>query len=128
WPHNMFEAAEPMIHKLGGRVVGKKFTTGTETDFGPMIAGIAATKAKVLLFALKGDGLNFIPQADDLGLYKDTTVAFLGLSETDLRSERSRRSLDAIMTEQMRRIAALMVFCAALATPLLGSAKELNYG
>jgi hypothetical protein len=39
---------------------------------------------KVLLFALKGDGLNFIPQADDLGLLKETTVAFLGLSEADL--------------------------------------------
>jgi urea transport system substrate-binding protein len=37
-----------------------------------------------LLFALKGDGLNFIPQADDRGLFKGTTVAFLGLSETDL--------------------------------------------
>jgi branched-chain amino acid transport system substrate-binding protein/urea transport system substrate-binding protein len=37
-----------------------------------------------LLFALKGDGLNFIPQADDRGLFKSTTVAFLGLSETDL--------------------------------------------
>jgi len=33
-----------------------------------MIQRIAATKAKVLLFALKGDGLNFIPQAPDLGL------------------------------------------------------------
>src|SRR5256714_476006 len=128
WPHKMFEAAEPIIAKLGGHVVGKEFTTGKETDFTAMIARIAATKAKILLFALKGDGLNFIPQADDLGLLKATTVAFLGLSETDLRSERSRRSLDAIMTEQMRRIAALMVFCAALATPLLGSAKELNYG
>jgi urea transport system substrate-binding protein len=84
WPHKMFEAAEPMIKKLGGRVVGKEFTTGTETDFAPLIARIAATKPKVLLFALKGDGLNFIPQADDLGLLKDTTIAFLGLSETDL--------------------------------------------
>jgi urea transport system substrate-binding protein len=84
WPHKMFEAAEPIIRKLGGRVVGKAFTTGTETDFAPLIARIAATKAKVLLFALKGDGLNFIPQADDLGLFKSTTVAFLGLSETDL--------------------------------------------
>jgi urea transport system substrate-binding protein len=84
WPHKMFEAAEPIIRKLGGRVVGKEFTTGTETDFAPLIARIAATKAKVLLFALKGDGLNFIPQADDLGLLKSTTVAFLGLSETDL--------------------------------------------
>jgi urea transport system substrate-binding protein len=84
WPHKMFEVAEPTIKKLGGRVVGKEFTTGTETDFAPLVARIAATKAKVLLFALKGDGLNFIPQADNLGLLKETTVAFLGLSETDL--------------------------------------------
>jgi branched-chain amino acid transport system substrate-binding protein/urea transport system substrate-binding protein len=83
WPHKMFEAAEPIISNLGGHVVGKEFT-GTETDFAPTIARIASTKAKVLLFALKGDGLNFIPQADDLGLLKGTTVAFLGLSETDL--------------------------------------------
>jgi branched-chain amino acid transport system substrate-binding protein/urea transport system substrate-binding protein len=84
WPHKMFEAAEPMIAKLGGRVVGKEFTTGNETDFGPMVDRIAASKAKVLLFALKGDELNFIPQADDRGLLKTTTIAFLGLSETDL--------------------------------------------
>ena len=84
WPHKMFEAAEPIIRKLGGRVVGTEYTTGKETDFAPLIRRIAATKAKVLLFALKGDGLNFIPQADDLGLLKTTTVAFLGLSETDL--------------------------------------------
>ena len=80
----MFEAAEPLIGKLGGRVVGKEFTTGDETDFGPMVARIAASKAKVLLFAQKGDGLNFIPQADDRGLMKKTTIAFLGLSEVDL--------------------------------------------
>src|SRR5438093_5765974 len=84
WPDKMFEAAGPIISELGGRIVGQEFTTGKETDFAPLIARIAATKAKVLLFALKGDGLNFIPQADDLGLFKDTTVAFLGLSETDL--------------------------------------------
>ncbi len=84
WPHKMFEAAEPIIAKLGGRVVGKEYTTGQETDFSPLIARIAATNAKVLLFALKGDGLNFIPQAGDRGLLKQTTVAFLGLSETDL--------------------------------------------
>jgi urea transport system substrate-binding protein len=75
WPHKMFEAAEPIIAKLGGRVVGKAFTTGKETDFAPLIARVAASKAKVLLFALKGDGLNFIPQADDLGLLKHTAVA-----------------------------------------------------
>ena len=80
----MFDVAEPIIQKLGGRVVGKEYTTGKETDFAPLIARIAATKAKVLLFALKGDGLNFIPQADDRGLLKTTTIAFLGLSETDL--------------------------------------------
>jgi urea transport system substrate-binding protein len=84
WPHSMFEAAEPMIRKLGGRVVGKEYTEGKEKDFGPLIARIAATKAKVLLFALKGDGLDFIPQADDRGLLKGTTIAFLGLSEADL--------------------------------------------
>jgi len=80
----MFDAAQPIIAKLGGRVVGKEFTTGKETDFAPLIARIAATKAKVLLFALKGDGLSFIPQADDRGLLKRTTIAFLGLSEVDL--------------------------------------------
>ena len=84
WPHKMFEAAEPIIAKLGGQVVGKEYTLGTETDFAPLIARIAATKAKVLMFALKGDGLDFIRQADDRGLLKDMTVAFLGLSETDL--------------------------------------------
>ena len=70
WPHKMFDVAEPIIQKLGGRIVGKEYTTGKETDFSPLIAKIAATKAKVLLFALKGDGLNFIPQAADRGLLK----------------------------------------------------------
>ncbi len=84
WPHKMFDVAEPIIRKLGGRIVGKEYTTGQEKDFSPLISRIAAAKAKVLLFALKGDGLNFIPQADDRGLLKQTTIAFLGLSETDL--------------------------------------------
>ena len=84
WPHSMFDAAEPMIRKLGGRVVGTEYTEGKEKDFAPLIARVAASKAKVLLFALKGDGLDFIPQADDRGLLKSTTVAFLGLSEVDL--------------------------------------------
>ena len=84
WPHKMFEAAEPIIARLGGKVVGKEYTAGSETDFAPLIARIAATRAKVLLFALKGDGLDFIRQADDRGLLRDTTVAFLGLSEVDL--------------------------------------------
>ncbi len=84
WPQKMFEDAQPIILRLGGHTLGKEFTTGKEKDFTPMIERIAATKAKVLLFALKGDGLNFIPQAHDLGLLNDTTIAFLGLSETDL--------------------------------------------
>ncbi|SDS37357.1 substrate-binding protein [Bradyrhizobium canariense] len=84
WPHQMFDIARPLIEKLGGKVVGTQFTLGTETDFTPLIAQVAAAKAKVLLFALKGDGMDFIRQADDHGLLKDTTVAFLGLSEVDL--------------------------------------------
>ncbi|MGC1676435.1 MAG: substrate-binding protein [Candidatus Binataceae bacterium] len=84
WPQKMFTVAQPIIQNLGGRVLGKEFTTGSETNFSPMIGRIAATKAKVLLFALKGDGLNFIPQAYESGLPKDTTIAFLGMSETDL--------------------------------------------
>jgi branched-chain amino acid transport system substrate-binding protein/urea transport system substrate-binding protein len=84
WPHKMFEAAEVIISGLGGRIVGTEFTTGQEMDFTALIGRVAATKPKVLLFALKGDGLGFIPQAHDLGLFTNTTVAFLGLSETDL--------------------------------------------
>jgi urea transport system substrate-binding protein len=84
WPHQMFDIAQPLIEKLGGKVVGTQFTLGTETDFTPLIAQVAATKPKVLLFALKGDGIDFIRQADDQGLLKDTTVAFLGLSEVEL--------------------------------------------
>jgi urea transport system substrate-binding protein len=84
WPHQMFDIAQPLIEKLGGKVVGTKYTLGTETDFSPIINEVAASKARVLLFALKGDGMDFIRQADDAGLLKDVTVAFLGLSEVDL--------------------------------------------
>jgi urea transport system substrate-binding protein len=84
WPHQMFDIARPLIDKLGGKIVGTQYTLGTETDFTPLIAQVKAARAKVLLFALKGDGLDFIRQADDQGLLKDTTVAFLGLSEVDL--------------------------------------------
>jgi branched-chain amino acid transport system substrate-binding protein/urea transport system substrate-binding protein len=80
----MFDIAKPIIEKLGGKIVGTQYTLGTETDFTPLIAQVKATKAKVLLFALKGDGMDFIRQADDQGLFGDTTVAFLGLSEVDL--------------------------------------------
>jgi branched-chain amino acid transport system substrate-binding protein/urea transport system substrate-binding protein len=84
WPHQMFDIATPLIEKLGGKVLGTQYTLGTETDFSAIIAQVAASKAKVLLFALKGDGMDFIRQADDKGLLKDVTVAFLGLSEVDL--------------------------------------------
>jgi urea transport system substrate-binding protein len=84
WPHKMFEASKPMIQALGGHVVGEEYTKGTEKDFTPLVKRVAASKAKVLLFALKGDGLNFINQAQSQGLLKQTTIAFLGLSETDL--------------------------------------------
>jgi urea transport system substrate-binding protein len=33
WPHKMFEAAEPIIARLGGKVVGTEYTLGNETDF-----------------------------------------------------------------------------------------------
>ena len=84
WPHQMFGIAQPLIEQLGGKVVGTKYTLGTETDFSPLIKEVAASKAKVLLFALKGDGMDFIRQADEAGLLKEITVAFLGLSEVDL--------------------------------------------
>ena len=84
WPHAMFKVATPMITNLGGKVVATEYTLGTETDFTPLIKRIMASKAKVLLFALKGDGLNFINQAREQGLMKETTIAFLGLSEIEL--------------------------------------------
>jgi branched-chain amino acid transport system substrate-binding protein/urea transport system substrate-binding protein len=84
WPHQMFDITQPIIEKLGGKVVGTQFTLGNETDFTKLIEQVAASKAKVLLFALKGDGMDFIRQADDKGLLKDITVAFLGLSEVDV--------------------------------------------
>lgn len=84
WPQAMFKYAQPVILAMGGHVLGKEFTTGDEKDFAPLIDHISATKAKVLLFALKGDGLSFIPQADEMGFMKTTTIAFLGLSEADL--------------------------------------------
>lgn len=90
WPHRMFDLAKPLIEKLGGKIVGTQYTLGTETDFTPLINQVAAAKPKVLLFALKGDGIDFIRQADEKGLFKDTTVAFLGLSEIDLGTFRGK--------------------------------------
>ncbi|MBI3928977.1 MAG: substrate-binding protein [Armatimonadetes bacterium] len=84
WPHAMFDVARAIIAELGGRVIGEEYTTGTETDFAPLIQRVAASRARVLVFALKGDGMQFIPQANDQGLFREMTVAFLGFSETDL--------------------------------------------
>jgi branched-chain amino acid transport system substrate-binding protein/urea transport system substrate-binding protein len=86
WPHRMFEAAEPLIARLGGKVVGKQYTLGTAKDFPVLADQLANSKAKVLLYALKGDGMGFIPYASDRGLFKNTTVAFLGLTEADLKA------------------------------------------
>jgi branched-chain amino acid transport system substrate-binding protein/urea transport system substrate-binding protein len=86
WPHRMFDIAGPVIAKLGGKVVGKQYTLGAEKDFKPLMDQVAASKAKVLLYALKGDGMQFIPFAYNRGLFKNTTVAFLGLTEADLKA------------------------------------------
>ncbi|HEY4165154.1 MAG TPA: ABC transporter substrate-binding protein [Reyranella sp.] len=86
WPHRMFDAAESQIAKLGGKVVGKQYTLGSEKDFPALAGQLVARKAGVLLYALKGDGMGFIPYASDRGLFKNTTVAFLGLTEADLQA------------------------------------------
>lgn len=85
WPHQMFDVAEPLIANLGGTVVGKRHTLGLESDIVPLIDAAAASKAKVLLFAIKGPGTEFIPLADGRGLFKQMAVAYLGLSEADLK-------------------------------------------
>ena len=82
WPHRMFDAAEPLIAKLGGKVVAKQYTLGAEKDFAPLISRVADSKAKVLLYALKGDGMQFIPLASERGVFKTMTVAFLGLTRS----------------------------------------------
>ena len=40
----------------------------------------------MLLYALKGDGMQFIPLASERGVFKTMTVAFLGLTEADLKA------------------------------------------
>jgi branched-chain amino acid transport system substrate-binding protein/urea transport system substrate-binding protein len=86
WPHRMFDAAEPLIAGLGGKVVGKQYTLGAEKDWATLGNQLSASRAKVLLYALKGDGMGFIPFASERGLFKDTRVAFLGLTEADLKA------------------------------------------
>ena len=81
----MFKAAKPMIAQVKGTVVAEEYTPGGEKDFLPVIRKIADSGAEILLFALPGaDGITFIKQAEEFGLLKKITVAFLGFSETYL--------------------------------------------
>ncbi|MBN9088252.1 MAG: ABC transporter substrate-binding protein [Reyranella sp.] len=86
WPHRMFDAAGPVIARLGGKVVDKQYTLGAEKDFASLADRVVASKAKILLYALKGDGMQFIPYASERGVFRNTTVAFLGLTEADLKA------------------------------------------
>lgn len=85
WPQKMFEQAEALIAKLGGKVAGKEFVPFGAKEFTPVIRRIKDSGAKVLLKALPGaDGITFIKQAEDFGLMKDVTIGFLGFAETYL--------------------------------------------
>lgn len=86
WPHLMFDIAEPMINSAGGNVVGKSYITGEETDYTPIVKQIAEKKPNVIVIAMKGEGMGFIPAAEKQGLLKQAKIAFLGLSEPDLKS------------------------------------------
>jgi branched-chain amino acid transport system substrate-binding protein/urea transport system substrate-binding protein len=83
WPQKMFEQAEALIKKMGGKVAGKEFVPFGTKEFTPIIRRIKDSGAKVVLKALPGaDGITFIKQAEDFGLMKDVTVGFLGFAET----------------------------------------------
>ncbi len=85
WPQKMFETAQEIIKDLGGEIKGVEFTPWSVKEFAPVVRRIADSGAKVLVFALPGaDGITFIKQAEDFGLTKDVTVAFLGFSEAYL--------------------------------------------
>ncbi len=85
WPQNMFKAAKAIIAKTGGTALGEEYTPFGVKDFSPVIRRIADSGARILVFALPGaDGITFIKQAEDFGLMKKVTVAFLGFSETYL--------------------------------------------
>ena len=82
WPVRMFETAKQIIANLGGRVKAVEYTRWGVKDFEPVIRRIMASGARVLIFALPGsDGINFIRQAEALGLHKRVTVVFLGFFE-----------------------------------------------
>ena len=85
WPHKMFDAAVSALANIGVKIVGEEYTLGQDKDYTPLITRVLDSKAKVLLLAWKGDGLEqFIHQAGNHGLFKRVAVAFIGLSETDL--------------------------------------------
>lgn len=85
WPQKMFATAKTLVEGMGGKVAGTEFTPWGVKEFAPVIRRIKESGAKVLVFALPGaDGITFIKQAEDLGLLKDVTVAFLGFAETYL--------------------------------------------
>lgn len=85
WPRNMFKAAKAMIGQTGGNNLGEEYTPWGVKDFSSVIRKIADSNAEILLFALPGaDGITFIKQAEEFGLMKKLTVAFLGFSETYL--------------------------------------------
>jgi branched-chain amino acid transport system substrate-binding protein/urea transport system substrate-binding protein len=77
WPHKMFEAAKPVLSKIGAKMRGKEYTIGQEKDFMPLITRIADSQATILILAWKGDGLKqFISQASDQGLLKKSSSCF----------------------------------------------------
>jgi len=85
WPRNMFKAANEMIGQIGGKSLGEEYTPFGVKDFSSVIRKIADSGAEILLFALPGaDGITFIKQAEEFGLMKKVTVAFLGFAETYL--------------------------------------------
>ncbi len=82
WPQKMFEAAQVIVKAGGGTVAGVELTPFGVKDFTPVIRRIRDTGAKVLVLALPGaDGITFVRQAEDLGLLKEVTIAFLGFGE-----------------------------------------------
>lgn len=87
WPQKMFERAEKEIAAIGGEIVGQSFTPWGVKDYTPVIRKIMDSDAKVLVFAVPGvDGTTFIKQANELGLTKKVSIAFLGFSETYLNA------------------------------------------
>ncbi|MFQ5784801.1 MAG: substrate-binding protein [Alphaproteobacteria bacterium] len=85
WPRNMFKAAKDMIGQIGGATLAEEYTPFGVKDFTSVIRKVADSGAEILLFALPGaDGITFIKQAEEFGLMKKLTVAFLGFSETYL--------------------------------------------